>query len=167
MAQPQPSPDIGRKRHLTYLKRMTDLLERGYRWFNVGIAAVLLLGILVVVLLATASFLDLTAQLVLTAPTDVTYVELQGLFDRLLGAVIALELAHSVHLMVSGRRGFAQVRIVLTIGILAVVRKLIVIELETVSGLLMFGLAAAVVALGGTLALLHWLDRRDGVGQDS
>ena len=68
--------------------------------------------------------------------------------------------------MVTGQRGFAQVRIVLIIGILAVVRKLIVIELDAVSGLLLFGLAAAVVALGGVFALLSWLDRNNGMPSD-
>jgi uncharacterized membrane protein (DUF373 family) len=138
---------------------MTEFLERAYQRFNTAVAAVLLVGVLVVVLLATASFLRLTVDAAISAPTSVTYVELQRLFDLLLGAIIALELAHSVHLMVTGQRGFAQVRIVLIIGILAVVRKLIVIELEAVSGLLLFGLAAAILALGSVFALLLWLDR--------
>ena len=133
----------------------------------VSIAAVLLAGVLVVVLLATASFLRLTAETLLSAPMDVSYAQLQRLFDQLLGAVIALELAHSVHLMVTGQRGFGQVRVVLIIGILAVVRKLIVIELSAVSGLLLFGLAAAIVALGGVFALLLWLDRKEAVPQDA
>lgn len=148
------------------LHGMTDLLERAYRGFNIVIAAVLLAGVLVVVVLATASFLRLTADFALSVPVDVTYVQLQRLFDQLLGAVIALELAHSVHLMVTGQRGFGQVRVVLIIGILAVVRKLIVIELSAVSGLLLFGLAAAIVALGGVFALLLWLDRQQAVLRD-
>ena len=142
---------------------MTNALERASQWFNTAIAAVLLVGVLVVVLLATASFLRLTTESVMAFPTDVTYAQLQRLFDLLLGAIIALELAHSVHLMVTGHRGFAQVRIVLTIGILAVVRKLIVVELSEVSGLLLFGLASAIVALGGILALLVWIDKQEGL----
>jgi uncharacterized membrane protein (DUF373 family) len=142
---------------------MLELLERAYKGFNAAIAAVLLVGILVVVVLATASFLRLTVDTVQAAQTTVTYSQLQALFDLLLGAVIALELAHSVHLMVTGRRGLAQVRIVLVIGILAVVRKLIVIELEEVSGFLLIGLAAAIVALGGVFSLLSWLDTKERI----
>ena len=141
---------------------MTEMFEKAYQRFNAAIAVVLLIGVLAVVLLATASFLRMTFESVIAFQTDVTYAQLQRLFDLLLGAIIALELAHSVHLMVTGQRGFAQVRIVLIIGILAVVRKLIVVELEAVSGLLLFGLAAAVVALGGVFALLFWLERSDG-----
>jgi uncharacterized membrane protein (DUF373 family) len=142
---------------------MTDFLERAYQRFNTAIAAVLLLGILAVVVLAAASFLRLTGETVLAAGTSVTYSQLQALFDLLLGAIIALELAHSVHLMVTGQRGFAQVRIVLIIGILAVVRKLIVIELDQVSGLLLLGLAAAIVALGSVFGLIAWLEKRERI----
>ncbi len=138
---------------------MKELADKFYSLFNTVISGVLLIGVLAVVLLATASFLRLTGETLIAAPTDVTYVQLQRLFDLLLGAVIALELGHSVHLMLTGQRGYEQVKIVLTIGILAVVRKLIVVELGDVSGLLLFGLAAAVVALGGILALMIWLER--------
>jgi uncharacterized membrane protein (DUF373 family) len=142
---------------------MTDFLERAYQRFNTAIAAVLLLGILAVVVLAAASFLRLTGETVLAGGTRVTYSQLQALFDLLLGAIIALELAHSVHLMVTGQRGFAQVRIVLIIGILAVVRKLIVIELDQVSGLLLLGLAAAIVALGSVFGLIAWLEKGERI----
>lgn len=144
-----------------FAQGIPEVLERAYQRFNTVVAGVLLVGILVVVLLAVVSFMRLTVESVIGVPTNVSYPQLQALFDGLLGAIIALELAHSVHLMVTGHRGFAQVRIVLMIGILAVVRKLIVIELEAVSGLLLFGLAAAIVALGGTFALLVWLDRNE------
>ena len=120
----------------------------------------------VVVLIATLSFLRLTGEVALSAPHGTSYATLQLIFDALLGAIIALELAHSVHLMVAGQRGFAQVRIVLIIGILAVVRKLIVIKLEAVSGLLLLGLAAAITALGGIYGLMLWLDRDGTVPKD-
>ncbi|SLN53280.1 hypothetical protein ROJ8625_02722 [Roseivivax jejudonensis] len=139
---------------------MTRFLEGAYRWFNTAVSAVLLIGILAVVGVAAASFLRLTAETIQGTPTNVSYPELQSLFDRLLGAIIALELAHSLHLMVTGQRGFAQVRIVLIIGILAVVRKLIVIELDAVSGFLLLGLAAAIAALGTVFGVLSWLERK-------
>jgi uncharacterized membrane protein (DUF373 family) len=46
------------------------------------------------------------------------------------------------------------------------VRKLIVIELDQVSGLLLLGLAAAVIALGSMFGLLSWLERREGIPKD-
>ncbi len=56
--------------------------------------------------------------------------------------------------LVEGRRGFVQVRIILVIGLLAVVRKLILIDLEAVDAPLLFALAAAILALAASLALV-------------
>ncbi|MEM9010624.1 MAG: phosphate-starvation-inducible PsiE family protein [Pseudomonadota bacterium] len=140
---------------------MPRLIDRAYKAFSSGVAVVLLVGVLMVVVLAALSFLNLTLQVVVTDPSSVSFAQLQRLFDLLLGAIIALELAHSVHLMVTGQRGIAQVRIVLIIGILAVVRKLIVIEVDDVSGMLLLGMAAAIFALGSIFGLLMWLDRKN------
>ncbi|MEL6913606.1 MAG: phosphate-starvation-inducible PsiE family protein [Pseudomonadota bacterium] len=145
---------------------MRKLFDNAYEGFSSGIAALLLAGVLVVVVLAAFSFLRLTVNVAISNPTDVSFAELQGLFDLLLGAIIALELAHSVHLMVAGKRGFAQVRIVLIIGILAVVRKLIVLEVDEVSNMLLFGLAAAIFALGSIFGVLLWLDKQPGISRD-
>ncbi len=139
---------------------MERVIDSAYTWFSRLIAMALLAGTAVVIVIATLSFLRLTGEVALGAGDGVSYSTLQTLFDLLLGAVIAIELGHSVHLMLSGGRLYAQVRIVLVIGMLAVVRKLIVVELSEVSGALLLGLAAAVFALGGAFALLIWVDRR-------
>lgn len=145
---------------------MMDFFSAAYDRFSNVIALLLLLGTSVVIVIATFSFLRLTGEVFLDAMDGTSYATLQRVFDALLGAIIALELAHSVKLMVTGQRGFGQVRIVLVIGILAVVRKLIVIELEAVSGFLLLGLAAAVVSLGGVYGYLLWLDRDGTVERD-
>lgn len=145
---------------------MMDFFSAAYDRFSNVIALLLLLGTSVVIVIATFSFLRLTGEVFLDTMDGTSYATLQRVFDALLGAIIALELAHSVKLMVTGQRGFGQVRIVLVIGILAVVRKLIVIELEAVSGFLLLGLAAAIVALGGVYGYLLWLDRDGTVERD-
>jgi uncharacterized membrane protein (DUF373 family) len=145
---------------------MIEFVSTTYERFSNFIALLLLLGTAVVIVIATFSFLLLTGEVLLGAAEGASYGTLQRVFDALLGAIIALELAHSVKLMVTGQRGFGQVRIVLVIGILAVVRKLIVVELEAVSGILLLGLAAAIVALGGIYGFLLWLDRDGTVERD-
>ncbi|GAB5377759.1 MAG: phosphate-starvation-inducible PsiE family protein [Acuticoccus sp.] len=149
-----------------YVLDMGKLINVAYERFAAAISLLLLAGMAVVIVVATFAFLRLTGEVMLGAADGTSYATLQRLFDALLGAIIALELAHSVHLMVTGQRGFGQVRIVLVIGILAVVRKLIVVELEQVSGFLLLGLAAAVIALGGVYAFLLWLDRDGGIPRD-
>ncbi|MFD1341542.1 phosphate-starvation-inducible PsiE family protein [Litorisediminicola beolgyonensis] len=143
---------------------MKDAFDRLYHHATALVAVLLLLGTMAVIGLATASFLRLTFQVAAESGLSVSYTTLQALFDLLLGAVIAIELAHSVHLMLSGGSIYAQVRIVLVIGLLAVVRKLIVVELEAVSGALLLGLAAAVLALGIAFAILVWIERETDTG---
>ena len=145
---------------------MTDIIQTTYNRFSNFIAVLLLAGMAIVIVIATFSFLRLAVEVLLGSAGGASYATLQQVFDALLGAIIALELAHSVHLMATGQRGFGQVRIVLVIGILAVVRKLIVVELEAVSGVLLLGLAAAVTALGGMYGLMLWLDRDGTVPKD-
>ncbi|WP_425083105.1 phosphate-starvation-inducible PsiE family protein [Ruegeria profundi] len=127
--------------------------------FFLAVAVVLLLGTVVVILHATVSFPREIAHVVISSGAGVSYEDLQQLFALPFGAIIALELTHSVPLMVMGSKGDEQVRIVLMIGILAVVRKLIVMEMDQVLGILIFGLEAAVLALVGAFALLLWVDR--------
>lgn len=141
-------------------------IDKAYNWFAVAISLLLLFGMAIVIVVATFSFLRIAIEVTMGAVDGTPYSTLQTLFDALLGAIIALELAHSVHLMVTGQRGFGQVRVVLVIGILAVVRKLIVIELEQVSGLLLLGLASAIIALGGIYSVLLWLDRNGTMPKD-
>lgn len=145
---------------------MDRFIQTAYNRFSNLISVLLLAGMAVVIVIATFSFLRLTGEVLLDSSGGASYATLQQVFDALLGAIIALEFAHSVHLMVTGQRGFGQVRIVLVIGILAVVRKLIVLELEAVSGLLLLGLAAAVTALGGIYGFMLWLDRDGTVPKD-
>jgi uncharacterized membrane protein (DUF373 family) len=133
-----------------------------YVWFEKAVAAVLLFGIGVVVVLAIESFgrtvFGTFAQLG-GAPLD--YAVFETLFDRILAALIAVELAHSVHQMVEGKHGLSQVRTVIVIGVLALVRKLIVLDVATTSGFFLLGLAAAILSLGGLLALVQWIETRD------
>ncbi|WP_372890214.1 phosphate-starvation-inducible PsiE family protein [Rhodosalinus sp.] len=138
-------------------------LDDLYRHFERVVAGVLMAGMVVVIALATWSFLR-EAGLAAADPTAaLDYPVFQTLFDRLLAAIIALELAHSVQLMVSGRRGLTQLRAVLAIGVLAVVRKLVLIDIGSVSPLLLIGLSAAILALAGALALLSWVQHTANV----
>ncbi len=123
-------------------------------------SATLLVGMVAVTILATANFM----QAVWLASGGIIeqqpYTRFQDLFDKALAAIIALELAHSVHESARGRHGLVQVRTVVLIGILAVVRKFVLIDIETASGLLIVGLAAAVLALGTVYGVTHWIDKR-------
>ncbi len=130
-----------------------DLLER-------GVAYVLLAGMIGVIALTLVHVAAGLWSVWTGSIMDLGYRDFQGLFDRILAALIALELAHSVRQTAAGEHGLIQVRTVLLIGVLAVVRKLILLEIETTSGLFLLGLAAAVLALGTVYALTLWMETR-------
>lgn len=139
-------------------------IDEIYVWFERAVSAALMLGMAVVILLATFSFLRSTVDAALAFGGPLDFRSFQVLFDRVLVAIIALELAHSVQQMVAGQRGLTQVKTVIVIGMLAVVRKLILIEIETTSGLFLLGIAAAVLSLGIVFALVLWMDAKGSGG---
>ncbi len=131
-----------------------------FDWLERGVAYVLLAGMVAVIAL-TLIHVGAGLWAVWTGSlTTLAYSDFQGLFDRILAALIALELAHSVRQTAAGEHGLIQVRTVLLIGVLAVVRKLILLEVETTSGLFLLGLAAAILALGTVYALILWMETR-------
>ncbi len=133
---------------------------RLYALFERSMALLLMLGMAVVIVLATVSFLRATAETALDAGTSMDYARFQVLFDRILAAVIAIELAHSVQQMVAGKHGMIQVRTVIVIGLLAVVRKLILLNVETTSGVFLVGIAVTVLCLGVVFVMIGWMENR-------
>lgn len=140
----------------------TRMIEKyvSWRYFERAVAFVLTLGSGVVVLMAVAFFVIGLAEPVMNFRDGWDYSTFQRLFDRLIAVLIALELSHSVQQMAAGEHGLTQVRTVLLIGVLAVVRKFILLEIESTSGLFLAGLAAAILALGAVYALILWVERR-------
>ncbi|WP_299622205.1 phosphate-starvation-inducible PsiE family protein [Pelagibius sp.] len=137
-----------------------------YRTFERVIAAVLLVGMIAVIVLASWSFIWSVLQVTINIDQQLDFATFQTLFDRVIAALITLELANSVHQMAKGRHGLFQVRTVVIIGILAVVRKFILLEIETASGILLMGLGAAILALGLVYALTHWIEERANRGAE-
>lgn len=86
-------------------------------------------------------------------PTD--YSVFQKVFGMIFTVIIALEFKRSLLLPAYRRFGIVQVRTVVLIALLAVVRKLIIIDLSTTDAFHLLALAAAILALGG----VYWLVR--------
>ena len=140
-----------------------NLFLRAYSVFERGISALILVGMIVVICLATWSFVRLTFEVALNTGATLDYAIFQLLFDRVLAAVIAVELAHSIRQMVLGKHGMAQLRTVVVIGMLAVVRKIITVEVDQTTGLFLIGIASAVIALGAVLVAVYWVEKRIGL----
>jgi uncharacterized membrane protein (DUF373 family) len=87
-------------------------------------------------------------------PTD--YHVFQVIFGMIFIVIIALEFKRSLTGLAERQTGLVQVRTVILIGLLAVVRKLIILEPAATEAPYLFALAAATLALGAC----YWLVNR-------
>jgi uncharacterized membrane protein (DUF373 family) len=87
-------------------------------------------------------------------PTD--YQMFQVIFGMIFIVIIALEFKRSLTGLAERQTGLVQVRNVILVGLLAVVRKLIILEPAAMEATYLFALAAATLALGAC----YWLVTR-------
>jgi uncharacterized membrane protein (DUF373 family) len=84
-------------------------------------------------------------------PTD--YAAIQTVFGMIFTVIIALEFKRSLLIVVEHRYSVVHVRSVILIALLAIIRKLLILDFARTDEL--FGLAAAILALG----VVYWLVR--------
>jgi uncharacterized membrane protein (DUF373 family) len=92
-------------------------------------------------------------------PTD--YAVFQTVFGMIFTVIIALEFKRSLLVLAERRESIVQVRAVILIALLAVVRKLIILDLKQTEALQLFALAASILALGSVYWLVRDRDHRD------
>jgi len=90
-------------------------------------------------------------------PTD--YSVFQAIFGAIFTVIIALEFKRSLLVVAERKKSIVQVRTVILIALLAIVRKLIVLDLTSTDALQLFALAAAILALGAVYWLVRDQDR--------
>jgi uncharacterized membrane protein (DUF373 family) len=119
----------------------------------------LILTCLIAVVIAAAVWnltLKILFSLVLADAFDPTdYVAFQTVFGMIFTVVIALEFKRSLLVVAERRKSIVQVRTVILLAMLAIVRKLIILDLRSTDAAQLFALAAAILALGS----VHWLVR--------
>jgi uncharacterized membrane protein (DUF373 family) len=135
---------------LMFLKRF----ERLIAWILAGL-------LVFVILLAT---LDLTANLIRNAislaPSFLTGVDqLLDLFGLFLIIVLGLELLETVKAYL--QEDLIHVEVVLIVAIIALARKVIILEIKEPSPLALIGLAALVIALAASYRLIMQVLRND------
>jgi uncharacterized membrane protein (DUF373 family) len=92
-------------------------------------------------------------------PTD--YSVFQALFGMIFTVIIALEFKRSLLVVADRQHGIVQVRTVILIALLAIVRKLMLVDLSATDAAEIFALAAAILALGAVYWLVRDQDRRE------
>ena len=126
----------------------------------------LILAWLIAVIIVVALW-DLAREVVFLALHDMLdpldHQVFQVIFGQILTVLIALEFKHSIIKVVAAGRSIIQVRTVLLIALLALSRKLIILDLNAFSANTIFSLAAVLLALGVT----YWLVRDQDKGSQS
>jgi uncharacterized membrane protein (DUF373 family) len=129
-------------------------------------AVILLLTALISIVVALAVWnltIKVLASILTTGfdPTD--YAVFQALFGMIFTVIIALEFKRSLLVVAERKHGVVQARTVILIALLAVVRKLIIIDLSVTEANQLFALSAAIIALGGVFWFVREQDRRENV----
>jgi uncharacterized membrane protein (DUF373 family) len=127
-------------------------------------AVVLILTALIVVIIAFAVW-NLAVKVLLSIlssgfdPTD--YAVFQALFGMIFTVIIALEFKKSLLVISERGQSVVQVRTVVLIALLAIVRKILILDFATTEAAHVFALAAAILALGGVYWLVRDQDSRE------
>jgi uncharacterized membrane protein (DUF373 family) len=152
--------------------RLKDELSRGrqqwrlltfYQKFEHAVILVLTALIAIVVALAVWNLvLKVLLSILSTGGLDATdYTVFQALFGMILTVIIALEFKRSLLVVAERKHGVVQVRTVVLIALLAIVRKLMIIDLSAADAQQVLALATTILALGGVYWLVRDQERRD------
>jgi uncharacterized membrane protein (DUF373 family) len=127
-------------------------------------AVIVILTALIAVIIAFAIW-NLALKILLSVvgvgldPTD--FETFQALFGMILTVIIALEFKKSLLVMSERGKSVVQVRAVVLIALLAIVRKVLILDLATTDAAHLFALAAAILSLGGVYWLVRDQDSRE------
>jgi uncharacterized membrane protein (DUF373 family) len=136
-----------------------------YHRFEQIICWTLMLFVAVIIVVASLRLVVQVSQLLWFGALDPLHPqELERIFGMLMTVLIALESNHSIHGAVDWRQRVVQVKTVVLISILTLLRRFIVVDIgESLSATIIAAMALAVLALG----IVYWLmrerdDRRVG-----
>jgi uncharacterized membrane protein (DUF373 family) len=91
-------------------------------------------------------------------PTD--HGVFQAIFGMIFTVIIALEFKKSLLVVAERASSIVQVRAVIVIALLAIVRKIIILDLSSTGAAELLALAAAILALGAVYWLVQTADKK-------
>jgi uncharacterized membrane protein (DUF373 family) len=135
------------------------------------IAVLVLSGLIAIVIVSALWSLALRVVrgLVLAGSLDpTTYEVFQSVFGSIFTVSIALQFKRSILVAVERRETIFQVSIVVLLALLAILRKVIILDVTKTDALTLLALSAAILSLGGTYWALRDRDARpDGAARAS
>ena len=132
-----------------------------YERFEQIVSLILTLLIAIVIITALAHLVFRIVLLIMLNVVDpANQTVFQTIFGMIMTVLIALEFKHSVIAVLERHNNIVQVRTVVLIALLALVRKFIIIDASHVEALTLIGLAVATLALGCVYWLIREQERR-------
>lgn len=155
----RPSPHITKERMRPMITRLPGLFRISHLFdlFEEGVMLVLTLLIVVIAGVSLVHVVIAVGQMLLGIGMTPTSPEvIQSIFGMFFTVLIALEFKHSILVLPDAQpHSMIRMRSVLLIGMLATVRKFIVLDLKEVNVMEMLALSASILALG----IVYWLVR--------
>jgi uncharacterized membrane protein (DUF373 family) len=136
--------------------------SRAYQYFEFIVVQAVTLLMAIVVTAALAHLVVNIAHDILATTFDPTNAAVfQSVFGGIFTVVIALEFKRSILVTSERDEGPVRVRVVILIGMLAIVRKLIIMDLAHENALQLLALSVAFLSLGIVYWLVRDQDRRE------
>jgi uncharacterized membrane protein (DUF373 family) len=136
-------------------------LPTGMAWVVQVVILIALVALVIVVAVWALALKVLSSLLEMKTFDPSEHAVFQGIFGMIFTVIIALEFKLSLLLVTERRETVVQARAVILIAILAIVRKVIILDLATTSASQLFALAAAILSLGAVFWLVRDQDRRE------
>jgi len=151
------------KQELKDAKEKFRLLSLYQRFESVVVTFLTALIAIIVVAAVWNLSLKVLFGLVLSGSLDPSdYSVFQAVFGMIFTVIIALEFKKSLLVVAERRDTIVQIRSVVMIALLAICRKVIILDLTETDALHIFALAAAILALGVVYWLMRDSDQRLG-----
>jgi uncharacterized membrane protein (DUF373 family) len=154
-------PSMFIKEELGKARAQFKLLSLYQRFEHIVITILTALIAIVVVVAVWNLTLKIVFGLVLPGNLDPSdYAIFQAVFGMIFTVIIALEFKKSLLVIAERRENVVQLRSVVMIALLAICRKVIILDVKETDALQIFALAAAILALGVVYWLIRGSDRR-------
>jgi uncharacterized membrane protein (DUF373 family) len=127
-----------------------------YQRFESVVGLLLTLSVAVVIVLALFRLCgEVVSVLILDALNPLDHAIFQRVFGNIMTLLIALEFNHTLQYVIARELGIIQARIVVLIALLALARKVIVVDLHAETPASIAALATLALALGATYWLIN------------
>jgi uncharacterized membrane protein (DUF373 family) len=137
-----------------------------YERFEQVVAIVLSLVVAIIIALALVQLVIRVVPLLLTGAIDpLDYEVFQTLFGMIMALLIAMEFKHSIVRVAMRQSSIVQVKTVVLIGLIALSRKFVILDINTTEASTIAALAAATLTLGVVYWLLRERDDRLARGE--